>query len=44
MLDFPNTPSIGDLFPDPAVPGVPVWIWDGVRWALVIRIDDGEYD
>ncbi|PWT94416.1 MAG: hypothetical protein C5B54_00070 [Acidobacteria bacterium] len=33
MLDFPNSPQIGDLFPDPSVAGIPQWRWDGVRWA-----------
>jgi hypothetical protein len=32
MLDFPNTPAIGDLFPSPSIPGIPVWRWDGVKW------------
>lgn len=33
MLDFPCTNLvIGQTFPDPPVPGIPVWEWDGVRW------------
>jgi len=32
VLDFPNTPQIDDLFPDPALPGVPQWRWDGQKW------------
>ncbi|WP_371929943.1 hypothetical protein [Bradyrhizobium sp. CCGUVB1N3] len=31
-LDFPNTPSVGQLYPSPAVAGVPVYRWSGVTW------------
>ena len=32
MLDFPNSPSIGQTFPSPPVTGVPIFTWDGVKW------------
>jgi hypothetical protein len=32
-LDFPNSPTIGQLFPSPPTAGVPVWQWDGNEWA-----------
>jgi hypothetical protein len=31
-LDFPNTPIVGQLFPNPALAGIPVWQWDGSEW------------
>jgi hypothetical protein len=31
-LDFPNSPSIGQLYPQPLVAGVPVYRWDGEKW------------
>jgi hypothetical protein len=31
-LDFPNNPIIGDLYPQPPVPGQPVYTWDGLKW------------
>jgi hypothetical protein len=33
MLDFPNSPSVGQIYPTPAVAGVPQWRWDGSEWA-----------
>jgi hypothetical protein len=32
MLDFPNSPSVGQVFPSPAISGVPIWRWDGNEW------------
>jgi hypothetical protein len=31
-LDFPNSPTVGQLFPSPPVAGTPVWRWDGTEW------------
>jgi len=31
-FNFPNTPTIGDLYPTPALPGVPQYRWDGAVW------------
>lgn len=31
-LDFPATPAIGDLYPDPAQAGLPQYRWDGEAW------------
>lgn len=31
-INFPNTPTIGQLWPQPAVVGVPVYRWDGQAW------------
>jgi hypothetical protein len=31
-LDFPSSPSVGQTYPAPAVAGVPVYTWDGVKW------------
>lgn len=31
-LNFPSSPSIGQTYPSPATPGVPVWTWNGTAW------------
>ena len=31
-LDFPNTPAVGQFFPQPPVANTPVWQWNGVEW------------
>ena len=31
-LNFPNNPIVDQEFPSPAVPGVPIWTWDGEKW------------
>ena len=33
-LDFPNSPSVGQLFPSPAIAGVPQYKWDGTVWTM----------
>ena len=32
MLDFPNSPTIGQLFPATPIANTPVWQWDGTSW------------
>ena len=32
MLDFPNSPTIGQLFPVTPIANTPVWQWDGTSW------------
>lgn len=32
MLDFPDAPSMHDVWPEPLVEGVPQWQWDGAKW------------
>jgi hypothetical protein len=32
-LDFPNSPTVGQIFPSPAIANVPQWQWDGTEWA-----------
>lgn len=34
MLDFPSSPSVGQLHPSPAVAGIPVYKWDGQKWKI----------
>lgn len=34
-LDFPNSPLVGQLYPSPAIGGVPQWRWDGAEWMPV---------
>lgn len=31
-INFPNAPTLNQLWPQPAQPGVPVWRWDGQAW------------
>jgi len=31
-LDFPSSPSVGQLYPSPAIAGVGQWRWDGTEW------------
>jgi hypothetical protein len=31
-LDFPNSPTIGQIYPSPAVVGVPTYTWNGTSW------------
>jgi hypothetical protein len=33
-LDFPNSPTVGQLYPSPPVAGVPVYRWDGTVWTM----------
>jgi hypothetical protein len=33
-LNFPNAPTVGQVFPAPPVAGVPLWRWDGTVWAM----------
>jgi hypothetical protein len=32
-MDFPNTPTVGQVWPSPAVAGQPVYKWDGTVWS-----------
>jgi hypothetical protein len=31
-LDFPNAPTVGQIYPVPAITGVPTYTWDGTKW------------
>jgi hypothetical protein len=31
-LDFPNSPTTGQLYPSPPIAGVGQWRWDGTEW------------
>src|SRR6478752_1751321 len=31
-LDFPNAPTVGQLFPASPAPGTPQWQWNGTLW------------
>lgn len=31
-LNFPSSPLVGDLYPTPALPGIPQYRWDGTVW------------
>ena len=34
-LDFPATPTVGQKYPAPGIPGIPVYTWDGEKWTTV---------
>jgi len=36
-INFPASPAINDLYPTPAVPGVPQYKWDGTAWAATVQ-------
>jgi len=31
-LNFPDSPTVGQFFPQPPVANTPVWQWNGVEW------------
>jgi hypothetical protein len=31
-LNFPDTPTVGQIFPSPAISGTGQWRWDGTEW------------
>jgi len=31
-LNFPSSPLVGEVYPNPATPGVPQYMWDGEVW------------
>src|SRR5262245_22851732 len=35
-FDFPNAPAINDTYPSPAIPGLPVYRWDGEKWMIAV--------
>jgi hypothetical protein len=41
MLDFPTSPALNQKFPQPAVAGVPVYTWDGEKWAVTSSASGG---
>ena len=32
-FDFPSSPTVGQTYPNPAVAGLPIYAWDGEKWA-----------
>lgn len=34
-FNFPNAPTVGQLYPTPAIAGAPVWKWNGSVWIAV---------
>ena len=35
-IDFPNSPTVGQVYPSPAVPGTPIYQWDGNKWVMLL--------
>jgi len=31
-IDFPASPTVGQMFPATPIAGVPTYIWDGEKW------------
>src|SRR6188508_812167 len=40
-MNFPNVPTVGDLYPTPATPGLPQYKWDGEKWIVVSAVSEG---
>ena len=38
MMNFPASPSMGQQYPPSALPGVPVYYWDGEKWGTTALI------
>jgi len=38
-INFPASPALNDLYPVPAVPGVPQYKWDGTAWLASTQAD-----
>jgi hypothetical protein len=38
-INFPNAPTVGQLYPQPAAAGVPVWQWSGSAWVSVGNVN-----
>jgi hypothetical protein len=32
MMDFPSSPTVGQQYPTVPVNGMPIYLWDGVKW------------
>jgi len=43
-LDFPSSPTVGQTFPNPPQPGVPLYAWDGEKWTVTSDPDAGTGD
>ena len=35
-FDFPASPTVGQTYPNPGIAGLPVYTWDGEKWANVV--------
>jgi hypothetical protein len=35
-INFPNSPTVGQLYPATPTPGIPQWLWDGSSWVVPI--------
>ena len=42
-INFPATPTLGQKFPLPAVPGVPTYTWDGEKWVTKADAIGGDF-
>jgi len=31
-INFPSSPTVGQAYPSPSIPGLPQYIWDGTAW------------
>jgi hypothetical protein len=31
-INFPSSPTVGQAYPSPSVPGLPQYVWDGTAW------------
>jgi len=42
-INFPATPAVGELHPNPAQAGIPQYKWDGATWVTVAAAGDTGY-
>jgi hypothetical protein len=36
-IDWPTTPTVGQIYPLIVTPGLPQWIWNGEGWQKVLN-------
>ena len=34
-MNFPNSPSVGQTYPQPPVAGQSIYQWDGLKWSAI---------
>jgi hypothetical protein len=42
-FNFPNSPTIGQLYPQPPIAGAPVYQWDGHKWTVATGVAGTAY-
>jgi hypothetical protein len=42
-FNFPNSPTVGQLYPQPPIGGAPVYQWDGAKWTVATGVVGAVY-